>query len=378
MAIEHIRFQNCDACGRRFRDSGPGISRVKQLCDDCLTREESGSPDQVEPKPVAEISEEELFVDDLAIDALDLPSVGGDDEAEGGSGPSMEEIAARTKVRRRRLHRPYQAAKRLRWPIYASFGLAAVMSAVVGVWLARNKGRELAQEDGGGPVLVSTPVLPVPGLPGYEEARELALRFVCEGELEEVLGMIRPFPGMREEVAAFLMEHPPDGGSDEMLSDMPPVVQAEIAYQSFGLLLPDGTGRLVQVVETPGGPKIDFKAYVEWCSVSREALLAGEVKQADEVRAILRSLTYYNYEFSDSERFEAFSAALMGQSEHLRVYVPRDGEIIGPLRRAVGQIGMHPATFSIRAVGESHTRRQFLLTDLKAAGFVVPDKKAAE
>ena len=106
--------------------------------------------------------------------------------------------------------------------------------------------------------------------------------------------------------------------------------------------------------------------------------MAGTVEQADEGRAILRPSTYYNFEFASSQRFRAFSATLAGQKEQLTVYVPRESPAAEPLVRAVRQVGMHPATFSMRALGESHKRQQYLLTELKATGFVIPEPRAAQ
>jgi len=378
MAIEHIRFQNCDACGRRFRDSGRQVSYAKVLCEECQEKEKQRDPEE---EPVPEI-EEEHSPEDLDIGSLDDLSA-GEDAGEGGMGPTLEEIAARTPRRHRRRRSQTKTANRLSWPLYAGCLLLVIGIGLAGLWRARIKGRQLAEQGAEDSPFGGVPVLPVPDLPDYEKARELAGRFVREGEVEEVMGMIRPWPGMKKAVGEFLAENPPVDGAAEMLSDMPPVIQTgivyqRIVYQSFGLLLPDGTGRLVQVVETSDGPKVDFKAYVEWCSVPPDELLAGKVEQADEVRAILRPSTYYNFEFASSEQFLAFSATLAGQSEQLTVYVPREGDAVEPLARAVQQIGMHPATFSLQSVGESYQRQQFLLSELKAIGFVVPEERTKE
>ena len=264
--------------------------------------------------------------------------------------------------------------RRLRWPIYVALALLLVVATAVTVWKLRLRGKDLkpapvARTAGGG-----SATLPVPDLPAYEVARDLALRFVAEEDPREVLKMIRQWPGCLQEVTAFLADNPPVEGVDKLLSDMPPVIRPDVVYQGFGLTLPSGSGRLVLILETADGPKVDFKAYTEWCSVPGKALLDGEVDHADEVRAILGPSTYYNYEFSDSDRYLAFGATLGGGTEPLTIYVIRDSAEAEQLTRAINRIGMHPATFSLQAVGESHKRRQFLLSGLLAIGFVVPEE----
>jgi len=374
MAIEHIRFQNCDACGRRFRASGGRIVRAKVLCDECRVRDAQPEP---AAQPVLEIPDEELLAGELDINLLDDPPV-GEQAGAAVKGPTLEEIAARTPGRQRRLRGDYPALQHLRWPFYAGCVLLLIGIGGMSLWQARSKGREGVVESVGESPFADLPVLPVPGLPGYEESRDLAGRFVSEGDVEAVIGMIRPWPGMEEVVAGFLAENPPVDGAAKFLSDMPPEIQTGIVYQSFGLVLPDGTGRLVQVVNTNDGPKVDFKAYVEWCSVSPDELFSGRIAQADEIRAIVRPSTYYNFEFANSERYLAMTATVSGRKEQLTVYVPRGSDAVEPLIRAVRQIGMHPATFSLQAVGESHQRQQFLLSDLKAIGFVVPEGRGEE
>lgn len=373
MAIERIRFQTCDACGQRFRDAGRQISYAKMLCKECR---EKAKRRGLEAEMALEGTEDELLPEELDIELLEVVP-GEETVAERAAGPTLDEIAART-PRRRRRRRSTAGLERLRWPIYAGCLLVAIGIGVAGLWRARVKGRHVRSPAGGDSPFGDVPVLPVEGLPDYEKSRDLARRFVREGEVEEVMKMIRPWPGMKQAVDGFLAENPPVDGAAEMLSDMPPIIQADIVYQSFGLLLPDGTGRLVQVIKTSDGPRVDFKAYVEWCSAPRDELVAGTVEQADEVRAILRPSTYYNFEFASAERFLAFSATLAGEKEPLTVYVPRDSPAAETLVRAVRQVGMHPATFSLRAVGESHKRQQYLLTDLKATGFVVPEQQAAK
>lgn len=406
MAIEHIQFLNCDACGSRFRDHGQGRVGSRMLCDKCRAEYEEALGEA----PVTSGEEGDLVADiertlaelesgkmadsfapgPEAPPGLDDPSVGA-----GETSASVAEIAARlgsaprpqlerrtherdwelrAKGKRDDLPRSDSALRRWRWPLYGGLALSVIAGTAVTLWRLRVRGQNLKVQ----PVVQwrdpASATIPVPDLPAYEEARELALRFATEPDPDAVLEMIRTWPGCREDVAAFLAENPPVGPAEEMLSDMPPVIRPDIVYQSFGLLLPSGIGRLIQVVESDDGPKVDFKAYVEWCSVPPESLLRGELDHADEVRAILRPSTYYNFEFSDSEKYLALSATLAGQREQLMVYVARDSPEAQDLARSISQIGMHPATFSLQAVGESHKHQQFLLSELLAIGFVVPAK----
>ena len=158
---------------------------------------------------------------------------------------------------------------------------------------------------------------------------------------------------------------------------MPPEIEGGVAYQLFGLILPDGRGCLVPVVPTAAGPKVDFKAVCEWSSVPVAQLLDGSVEEAGEVRAMLRPSTYYNYGFVDSERYLAFDATLGALDRTLVFYAPRGGDEARRIAEAVGPIGMHPVTVAIRSVDGSFRHQQFLITRLLAIGFVVPDPPVA-
>ena len=259
-----------------------------------------------------------------------------------------------------------------RWPRRIAIGLAAAAAIGLGIWQLKELGRRLSSTGDGSGDGGESPQAELE-LPDFDLADELARQFVAATTVDEALPLIRPWEGAREALIAYYeVREPIDPLAP--LNAMPPEIEGEMAYQVFGLLLPDGSGRLIPVVDGGDRLMVDFKAFVQWSSAPIECLLDGTTAEIEEVRVILRPSTYYNFTFADSERYRAYEASMGRDHEfQLVMYAQRGMEDAERIERAVERLGMHSVTVALRSVDGSHRGRQLLITKLHAIGFVVPD-----
>ncbi|MEI6605924.1 MAG: hypothetical protein WCP35_11480 [Verrucomicrobiota bacterium] len=163
------------------------------------------------------------------------------------------------------------------------------------------------------------------------------------------------------------------GGAHETVSSLVAMdFDAEGMCASFAATLADGTQRLLCVVREDGAAKVDFKAYARHGSAVWDDLLTGKATHASELRVFIKQDNYYNYEFSNDERWQNLTATSPDFEAPLYFYMARNHPFIKmlekqPLRRPVR------VTVAVRSLGESHLKRQFEITKLLGSGWVLAD-----
>jgi hypothetical protein len=208
--------------------------------------------------------------------------------------------------------------------------------------------------------------------PSVPSARSIAEKFTRASTQAERLKWVRQ-PG---EVAAAMEEFFSSGsGSREQvaeISGMPPVVTDALADECFGARMDSGDLRLLCVVTEGGEAKVDFKAYARHGSQPWAALLSGQAREAAEMRVFIQAGEYYNFGFSDEERWQNFIVTSPDLENPLEFYRDRGDPALGLLEKLDPRRPV-PVTVAIRAVGDSHLRRQFEITRFLGAGWVLPE-----
>jgi hypothetical protein len=90
-------------------------------------------------------------------------------------------------------------------------------------------------------------------------------------------------------------------------------------YQ-FTVTYEDGRSRLIHVVPTPEGPKVDWEAFARSGGAGFSELTAP-VKVETELRVLARRARYYNYNFADDRRWRAYEIINGDWPEPLTGYV---------------------------------------------------------
>lgn len=143
-------------------------------------------------------------------------------------------------------------------------------------------------------------------------------------------------------------------------------------YARFTVTLAGGTQRLLCVVREDGAAKVDFKAYARHGAVTWEDLLAGKATQATELRVLIQQDNYYNYEFSHEERWLNLTATSPDLEAPLHFYIARNHPSIKMFGKQALQRPVR-ATVAVRALGQSHLKRQFEITNILGSGWVLAD-----
>ncbi|MGK0185779.1 MAG: hypothetical protein ACI9R3_001560 [Verrucomicrobiales bacterium] len=168
----------------------------------------------------------------------------------------------------------------------------------------------------------------------------------------------------------------------------------DVGYHVFHVRFKGGSNRLLCVVDEPGGRVVDWPAYARAGSDSWETILDGKVPGA-EVRVFVQQSNYFNFQFQEAQKNHvcyALTSPDLAQSVHGYVRKgSRTANLIAmalekmtegkPLRNPVGGLKELPEprrrslppqrmTLRIALVDQSHTKRQFSITRIVAAGWV--------
>ena len=176
------------------------------------------------------------------------------------------------------------------------------------------------------------------------------------------------------ERVAPLMErffHDGPGANEKILEIVPmtPGSNGTLAFQRFQVRLENEKSRLLCVVLTDEGGKVDFECYARHGALAWSDLLNGKASESSEVRVFVEPSSAYMYEFSDDKKWRSILATTPDSENPLYFYVLRDSEVDKKLKE---QMDVEPmrATLAIRSVQNSHEKKQFEVTEVLSPSWV--------
>ncbi len=172
-----------------------------------------------------------------------------------------------------------------------------------------------------------------------------------------------------ELMAAFFNQTPAADEQVSKLNPMSPVSTDNHTFERYHVMLEDGSSRLLCVLITEEGAKVDFSSYARYCSESWGNLLSGKATSAGEIRVFIEKGAAYLYGYSDDTLWSSYIATSPDLEMPLYFHAPRDSGIDGKLSGIVSG-GKMRATLSIRSTADAWQHRQFEVTDVLAAGWV--------
>ena len=220
----------------------------------------------------------------------------------------------------------------------------------------------------------STPVLPAPAAVAEDglTSRTVAENFIRATTLAERLKWVR----QPEAVAGVMEKFFSSGkGSSEVIAKIDaisPGTVGDLVYDRFAATMVDGTRRLLCLVPTAGGLRVDFKAYARHGSVAWSDLLGGMAREAGEMRVFIEKGDYYNFGFKHEVRWLSLTVTTPELDVPVWLYLARTDPALKLLETTSSRQPVR-VTVAVRAVGDSHLRRQFEIVDVHAADWVVPD-----
>ena len=188
--------------------------------------------------------------------------------------------------------------------------------------------------------------------------------FLGATTLEERLRWVYSPETVRPLVAAFYTTGP---GSREKLMDttsLPPLplgtVQAVNEVARFGVIFDDVSKRLLSIVETPQGAKVDFHSYSRHTSVPWPDILEGRVASA-EVRVFIFPDNYHGAPFASEADWLSVKGINPDLPADLTLYA-RTGTPEAAAMTAALATAPQRVTITISPVGESWRQRLFQVT----------------
>lgn len=157
--------------------------------------------------------------------------------------------------------------------------------------------------------------------------RQIAESFSKATTHEERLQWVRDGGRVAPLMERFFRDGP--GANEKILEivPMPPESNGALTFQRFQVRMDNDKSRLVSVVLTDEGGKVDFECYARHGAVAWSDLLSGKASESSEVRVFVEPGFAYMYEFSDDQKWRSILATTPDYEYPLYFYVLRDSEV---------------------------------------------------
>ena len=213
---------------------------------------------------------------------------------------------------------------------------------IVGVLMSSRTGPLPVIRDGGKPLESKTVAVEVaPPTQRSEasilkEAEPLVKKFLEASTVDEMLGFVRN-PGVAE---ARMREFYPGGkiepaGLSKFNSGSRMMTKGKLV--SVAVITRNQGEKLLGLVETPQGLKIDWEMWAEWLELPWEKFLLTKPSTHHVFRVILSPVDYYNFGFSDDSKWQSYRLESPGREHGIYGYVEKGSELDMRLRPNVDE-----------------------------------------
>lgn len=212
---------------------------------------------------------------------------------------------------------------------------------------------------------------PVPeiAIADLANVKKVAESFINTSDVEERLALCRH----PEETRALLDSFAPQAVSEIPVS-LEHVALATSAvrsnYSIFFVDFEDETRRVLFVINTPDGLRVDWQAYARHSEAEWEKILSGQVAEPVLVRVVGTPSTYYNYDYADDTQWAAYEVGVSELGQRLFFYTERDSETHEQIEKALALT--QRITLRILPDEEISKNRQSLITELVCSDWILP------
>ena len=199
-------------------------------------------------------------------------------------------------------------------------------------------------------------------------AEDMARAFLAAESWEERRQHVRD----ADKVSAHLEEYPEEVRTFPVvfsgLSSKGAVTPGDlIGYERFSVRMSSGGIRLLCVVQTEMGPRVDYDSFARYATESWEDLQDGQA--AKEVRLMAEKDLYFNNGFQDEEKWVCFKLTSPDWPKTVWGYAPV-GSITAELLTSIVSARSQRVTLALRSEADSHVRSQFLIEKVVINGWV--------
>lgn len=247
-----------------------------------------------------------------------------------------------------------------RWKLFFIF--CAIVTLLAGaVWVKSMKSNIVVEQiapeksiDDGAPVFSRPP-------------REVVDAFVTTADPQERLKWVRN----PQDVAKRMLSYPAQALTEpvDKIVELGLVNNGSHVVAGFGAIFANGQKRLISVLPTPDGPRVDWDCYARYCSATWSQLLSNEVKSA-EVRVYASPSDYYNFGY-DEKSWDCYLLSGPDLEGIVYAYVVKGKRTAQILSNTLSW-GAQPVkmTFRISGTPKGVLHRQFLIDRVLAYSWV--------
>lgn len=203
-------------------------------------------------------------------------------------------------------------------------------------------------------------------------AQPIAEAFFAASEVGQILPLIRD----RDRVEAHIRAHYPDGKIEPTgISKFNSTgrVSYRDSFAAVAIQTDDFEKKQLAYVDGADGLKIDWESWVGWSEMPWDKLIESRPASPVLVRAMLKWVDYYNFNFSDESKWRSYRLVSPDGEHTLYGYAARNSLLDQRLRPGE-QSATVAVTLKIRFPEETESRNQALIDEYVSDGWVIPDK----
>lgn len=201
-------------------------------------------------------------------------------------------------------------------------------------------------------------------------AQPLAEAFLSATTIDQILPLIRNGQEMKPKLLA---HHPTGKITPPGLSQFNTTgnVSYKDSFAAVSVLTPDFERKQLAFVDGPDGLKIDWESWVGWSEMPWETLSETRPTRPVLIRAMLKWVDYYNFNFADDSKWRCYRLASPDGEHTLYGYAERNSLLDQRLRPGE-QSASVAVTVIIRFPEDDATRDQVFIDEIVADGWVIP------
>lgn len=247
--------------------------------------------------------------------------------------------------------------------LIAGIVLISALGGLIWHWPKESDGVEAT---GPPPVLLS--------LPTVGEARRVAEAFLLAESYEDKVAHVRFASAVGSSVRKFYGEQDSLVHQYTSLKSIDAVETSDLSFLRFVVTEPEGGRRLLAVVATPVGPKVDWPSFARHDQMGWDSFWDRSGEEEIPVRVYLELADYYNFEFEDLNAWQCYAISSPDLDEVWHGYASRGSDLNRGLRYLVKNGGRPRVILRIkRSEGSNETQRQVLISGIDQAGWIRPN-----
>lgn len=202
------------------------------------------------------------------------------------------------------------------------------------------------------------------------QAQPIAVAFLNATSVDQILPLVRD----QERVRPHILAHYPDGVIPPLgLAKFNPTgrVNYKDTFAAVSIQTSDFSTRQLAFVDGTDGLKIDWESWVGWSEMPWDKLIESRPAHPVLVRATLKWIEYYNFDFSDESKWRSYRLVSHDGEHALYGYAERNS-LLDQRLRPDEKMASVAVTLRIRFPENGEARNQIVIEELVADGWVIP------